>query len=221
MSTNDTSERRQWRGLSIPPINPRFGMAVLPVLVFWLLRQVASPEVAIGAGFITSLIVFFTNRKRGVTGKLAVLAIIIIGGGATVGIVTGNEKAFLFNDPIGDFTIMAIALGSIIFRRPLFALLARELVPAVERFLEPRHSVFFLSTWLLILVNAARGTSRIFLLQNLTVNQYLIWSRVISWPLNITLLIVTYMLINHAVKRSTRFQEMLSEDEASSGGERR
>ena len=42
---------------------------------------------------------------------------------------------------------MIVALVSILFRRPLFSLFARELVPTVERALETRHSVFYLTTW--------------------------------------------------------------------------
>ena len=188
------------QGSRIPPINPRFGLVFIPVVVFWLVRRVASPEIAIGAGFVTSLIVFFMNRQRGATGILAVLGVVIVGGAAIVGIALGSEKAYLSNDPIGDYIIMTIALGSIVFRRPLFALLVRELVPLVERYLEPRHSVFFLATWLLVVVNAVQGTSRVFLLENLSVDQYLLWSRAVSWSLNIGLFAVTYVLIHRAVR---------------------
>lgn len=183
-------------------INPRFGLVILPVVVFWLVRRVASPEIAIGAGFVTSLIVFLMNRQRTATGILAVLGIVIVGGTAIAGILLGSEKAYLANGPIGDYIIMTIGLASIVFKRPLFSLLARELVPRVEQVLEPRHPVFFLTTWLLAVVNAVQGTSRVFLLENLSVDQYLVWSRVIGWPLGIALIAVAYVLIGRAVRRS-------------------
>ncbi len=213
MAEDNTQQRPQRPGPRIPPINPRFVLVILPVVVFWLVRRVASPEMAIGAGFFASLIVFFMNRQRGATGMLAVLGIIIVGGATIVGIVLGSEKAYLANDPIGDYIIMTIALGSIVFRRPLFSLFARELVPVIERFLEPRHSVFFLATWLLVVVNAVQGTARVFLLQNLSVDQYLLWSRAISWSLNIALFAVTYVLIYRAVSRSAQLRAMLAEED--------
>lgn len=183
-------------------LNPRFGLVVVPVVVFWLVRRVASPEIAIGAGFVASLIVFLMNRKRGPTGVLAVLGIVIVGGAAIVGIVLGSEKAYLANDPAGDYLIMLIALGSIALKRPLFSLLARELSPVIERYLTPGDSVFFLTTWLLVGTNAVQGTLRVLLLQNLTVDQYLVWSRAIGWPLGIALFVVAYVLIHRAVRRA-------------------
>lgn len=131
---------------------------------------------------------------------LAILGIVIVGGAALVGLILGSEKAYLANDPIGDYLIMIVALGSIFVRRPLFSLLARELTPVVERYLEPRHSVFFIATWLLVAVNAAQGTSRVILLETQSVDQYLLWSRVASWSLNIGLFLVTYLLIYLAVR---------------------
>ena len=132
---------------------------------------------------------------------LAVLGIVIVGGAAIVGIVLGSEKAYLANDAVGDYMIMAIALGSIVAKRPLFSLLAREMSPIVERYLASGHSVFFLSTWLLVLVNAVQGSSRVVLLESLSVDQYLLWSRVVSWSLNIGLFAVTYILIYLAVRK--------------------
>ena len=211
MPTYNTQQDPHRSGPRIPTINRRFGLVLVPVVVFWLVRRVASTEIAIGAGFVTSLIVFLMNRRRGATGILAVLGIAIVGGAAIVGIVLGSEKAYLANDPIGDYIIMTIALGSIVFRQPLFSLFARELVPTVERFLEPRHSVFFLTTWLLVIVNAVQGTSRVFLLQNLSVDQYLLWSRAIGWPLSIALFAVTYVLIDRAVRRSAQFRAILAD----------
>ena len=54
-------------GSRIPPFNPRFGLIFVPVAVFWLVRRLAGPEIAIGAGFAASLIVFAMNRNRGAT----------------------------------------------------------------------------------------------------------------------------------------------------------
>jgi hypothetical protein len=202
MTKDNTQQGPHRSGLRLPPINPRFGLVILPVAVFLLVRRLASPEIAIGAGFVTSLIVFFINRQSGATGILAVLGMVIVGGAAIVGIVLGSEKAYLMNDPISDYLIMAVALGSIVFRRPLFSLFARELVPAVERVLEPRHSVFYLTTWLVVAVNAVQGTTRVVLLQNLSVDHYLLVSKPMGWTLSFALLVATYVLIARAVRQA-------------------
>jgi hypothetical protein len=203
---------QQWSHLRFPPINPRFGLVILPALVFLLVRRVAIPEIAIGAGFFTSLVVFFINRQSGRTAMLAVLGMVIVGGAAIVGIVLGSEKVYLLNEPISDYLIMTVALVSIVFRRPLFSLFARELVPTVERVLESRHSVFYLTTWLLVAVNAAQGTTRVILLQNLSVDHYLLFTKPMGWTLSFALLVATFILIDRAVRRSVQFREMLAED---------
>ena len=154
MTKDNTQRGLQRTHLHLPPINLRFGLVILPVAVFLLVRRVATPEIAIGAGFFTSLIVFFINRQNGASGILAVLGMVIVGGTTIIGIVLRSEKVYLMNDPISDYLILTVALGSIIFRRPLFSLFARELVPAVEHALEPRHSVFYLTTWLVVAINA-------------------------------------------------------------------
>lgn len=193
-------------------VNPRIGMSVIPVLVFWITRQLTIAEIAIAAGFTASVIVFIINRRRGIIGVLAITSMLIVGAGALVGIITGNEKAFLANDAIGDFTVTTITLGSIIIRRPLFGFLARELVPALKNILEPRHSVFYITTLLLALMNLSQGVTRAYMLQNLTVDEYLIWSRVASYSLNIVMAIMAYNLIGRAARKSGRMQQAREEE---------
>jgi hypothetical protein len=212
MAKDNAQQGRQGPRLRLPPINPRFALVILPVVVFLLVRRVATPEIAIGAGFVTSLIVFFINRQSGRTGILAVLGMAIVGGAAIVGIVLGSEKAYLMNDPISDYLIMTIALVSIVFRRPLFSLFARELVPTVERALEPRHSVFYLTTWLLAVVNAVQGTTRVVLLQTLPVDHYLLVTKPMGWTLSFALLVVSYILIDRAARRSVQLMGISGED---------
>jgi hypothetical protein len=182
------------------------------VAVFLLLRRVTIPEIAIGAGFFTSLIVFFINRQSGRTGILAVLGMVIVAGAAIVGMVLGSEKVYLMNDPITDYLIMTIALGSIVLRRPLLSIFARELVPTIERALEPRHSVFYLTTWLLVVVNCVQGTTRVFLMQILSVDHYLLVTKPMGWALSCALLVVSYVLIDRAARRPAQSRAALAED---------
>jgi hypothetical protein len=122
-----SAPKRQLRNLSRAPliklINPRFVLAVLPVIVFWLTHRVASTELAIGMGFAVSLLVFFTNRHRGAIGLLAILGITTVGGAAIIAIVIGSARAYLATDPIGDILAATIALASIFFQRPVSGVL--------------------------------------------------------------------------------------------------
>jgi hypothetical protein len=96
MATSN-APRRQLRNLPRAPliklINPRFMLAVLPVVVFWLTHRLATTELAIGMGFAVSLLVFFTNRHRGAIGILAILGITMVGGATIIAIHDGQCKS--------------------------------------------------------------------------------------------------------------------------------
>ena len=185
-------------------VNPRIGLSLLPVLVFWIVRRRAGPELAIGAGFAASALVFASNRgPRGVVGTLAIAGFAVTGGAAAVGLVFGSEKAYLANDAAGDFLIAFIAAASIYLRRPIVGLIALELAPRLRPVLDARHRVFVLCTLLVVGTNVAQGVVRIALLQNLSVDAYLLWSRVVSWPLSIVGFAVIFTLIRRAALRQS------------------
>ena len=59
----------------------------------------------------------------------------------------------------------------------------------------------YLTTWLWVAVNAAQAALRIYMLQELSVGEYLIWTRVISWPLNAVLIWTTWVLVSRTIRR--------------------
>lgn len=183
-----------------PAIDPRFGIAVLPAVVFWLIRRAGHVELAIGAGFVTSIIVFLRTRQRGAVGALAVISIFVAGGAAIAGILVESERVYLANDPVGDVISVAIGLGSIAWRRPMFGMIATELSPRVRGRIASDHRVFYTTTWLWIAVNAAQAVLRVYMLQELSVGEYLIWTRLISWPANAALIWVTWTLVSRAIE---------------------
>jgi len=184
-----------------PAIDPRFGIAVLPAVVFWLIRRAGYVELAIAAGFVTSIIVFLRTRQRGAVGTLAVISVFVAGGAAIAGILVGSERVYLANDPVGDVVSVSIGLGSIALRRPMFGMIATELSPRVRGRIALDHRVFYTTTWLWIAINAAQAVLRVFMLQALSVGEYLIWTRVISWPANAALIWITWMLVSRAIER--------------------
>jgi hypothetical protein len=68
--------------------------------------------------------------------------------------------------------------------------------------------VFYLTTWLWVAINAAQAALRVVLLQELSVGEYLIWSRVISFPANAGLIWVTWVLVSRAIRRDYRRETM-------------
>ncbi len=184
-----------------PTVDPRFAIAALPALVFWVIRRAGHVELAIGAGLFTSIFVFARTRQRGAIGALAVISIFVAGGAAIAGIVVHSERVYLANDPVGDAISVAIGLGSIALRRPMFGLIATELSPRIRGLIASDHRVFYLTTWLWVAVNAAQAALRIYMLQELSVGEYLIWTRVISWPLNAVLIWTTWVLVSRTIRR--------------------
>lgn len=192
--------------LTQPMVDPKFALAVLPAVVFWLVRRAGQVELAIGAGFVTSVVVFARTRQRGAIGALAVLSIFIAGGAAIAGIVVDSERVYLANDPVGDVFTVLIGLGSVVLRRPMFGLIVTELSPRVNGLLARDHRVFYVTTWLWIGINAAQAALRVWMLNELTVGQYLIWTRAISWPANVLLAWVTWMLVTRAFRRDATLE---------------
>ena len=186
-----------------PTVDPRFAIAALPALVFWVIRRAGHVELAIGAGLLTSIIVFTRTRQRGAIGALAVISIFVAGGAAIAGIVVHSERVYLANDPVGDAISVVIGLGSIVLGRPMFGLIATELSPRIRGLIAVDHRVFYLTTWLWVAVNAAQAALRIYMLQELSVGEYLIWTRVISWLLNAVLIWTTWVLVARAIRRES------------------
>jgi len=192
----------------LPAIDPRAGLVALPALVFWVVRRSGQIELAIAAGLITSIFVFVRTRQRGVIGALAAVSILVVAGSAIAGIVVESERVYLANDPIGDVIVVVIGLGSIALRRPMFGLIVTEMSPRLRGLIAPDHQVFYLTTWLWVAINAAQAALRVVLLQELSVGEYLIWSRVISFPANAGLIWVTWVLVSRAIRRDDRRETM-------------
>jgi hypothetical protein len=99
-----------------------------------------------------------------------------------------------------DFVASAMAVGTVLIGRPLFALVIRELVPSLERRLPMEHPVFMWTTLFWAAVNAAQGVVRLIMLNSdLGVGEYLLWSRVFAWPTTLLM----YAIIVVAVWRVT------------------
>ena len=209
------SARRRRRRLSVDSelteFDPIAILSILPIVVFWVVRRFAETEIAIGAGFGTSLIVFTLARRRGVIGLLALLGLIVVGGASVVGIILDSDKAYLASDPIGDFIIALVFLGSVVVRRPLLGVIVRELFPRLATVINEQHRVFYLLSLAWAVQNVATGVVRIFLLQELSTDGYILWSWVVSWPVGIALLLISAYFIGRAVQNEQLALEPVEE----------
>lgn len=181
-------------------INNEIWLSFLPVAAFLIVGRFADTRIAIGAGFAMALVVFLRTRHSGVIGQLAVGGIAIVGGAALVGVVIDSDKAFLASDPISDFLWVAAFGLSVLLGRPLMGIIVREMFPGAREWLPERHRVF---VWLSVawaLQNILTAAIRIVLLDSLSAEGYILWSRVITWPLNVALFALSYYVIWRAIR---------------------
>ncbi len=172
-------------------MNPRILMSLLPVAAFWLLWRTTDTWVAILGGFAASAIVLGLNRHQRLIGILTLYGFVIVGASATVGIIWDNPKAYLASGPVSDFLFVPLYLGSIAIGKPLIGGIARELFPAVAGRLPEDHRVFVYLSLAWAGYDILHGIVRVYLLQELSVGQYLVWSRLSAWPVTTVLLFVT------------------------------
>ena len=180
-------------------MNFRIFMSIIPVALFLGLNRLGAPAVlAIGLGFAASTAVFFWNRKDRLIGALTLFGFVVVTVSAVVGIIWDSEKAYLAAGPLTDFLFIPMYLVSIWLRQPLVGGMARELVPGIAGKIPVNAPVF---TWLSVAWAAfdlAHGILRAYLLAELSVGQYIIWSRLLSWPFSASLLGLTVWLIVRA-----------------------
>ena len=205
----ETAARRRRRRAARPPrdilatssINNRFWLTLAPIAAFLLVDRLADTRWAIGAGVAAAVIVFWRTRRSGLVGYLAVGGIVIVGGAGVVGIIVDSDKAFFASDAIGDLLWTAAFLVSVLLGRPLMGLLVREIFPGVRDWVPERHRVFVALSLAWAAQNVTTAVIRIVLLDALSTQAYLLWSRVATWPLTIGLFALSYYFIARAVRQ--------------------
>jgi hypothetical protein len=158
--------------------------------------------VAILAGFIASAAVFAINRRDRVMGLLMLFGFVIVALTALIGIVWDSEKAYLASGPISDFAFVPLYALSIVARRPLIGLIARELFPAWGRAIPVNDRVFIGLSLAWAAYDLLHGLLRAWLLAELSVTEYIFISRLVSWPFSAALLGVSVRSIRRASRRS-------------------
>lgn len=170
-------------------INLRVAWSGLPVAIFWVLSRLGPAWLSISVSFIAAIIVFikFSRRDR-LIGALTLFGFVVVAASAVIGVVVDSEKAYLAAGPVSDFLFVALYLGSIAIRRPLIGGIAHELLPGIATRVPVTAPLF---VWLTVSwagYDLFHGLYRIWMLQNLSVGEYIIWSRVAGWPLSVAMI---------------------------------
>lgn len=192
-------EDRLRRGYLRPDF--RVWIGGLPALVFLVVNWQTTTEVAITGSFAASVLVFVRNPGSGVIRALSALSFSVVAASAAAGLILDSGKAFVAQNLIGDFVIAAVFLVSVLIRRPMIGAIAREMVPAMKPVLAIDHPVFVRLTLINVALNVVSGVVRIFLLDALSENQYVIVSRALGFPPNVLYFLYAYREVTRVAIR--------------------
>lgn len=184
-------------------INFRILLGGLPVAVFYVLTRFAPAWVAISGGFLASVFVFRVARTNGLIRLLTAFGLAIVAVSALVGIIWESEKAYLAAGPAADFLWPLLHAASIAVRRPLVGAVAREMVPWLTGSIPANDRLFVGLSAMWGSLDLVRGFVLIWFLQNMSVGEYIVYSRLFNWPINITLLVITVLLIARRARAAT------------------
>lgn len=173
----------------------RILLSALPIVVFFALSRVAEPWLSILGGFTASSLVLFVTRGNRLIASLTAFGFAVVTVTAALGIALDSEKAYLASGPISDLMFPFLYLWSIRQRRPLIGEVAWEMFPALTRVIPKDAKVFMLLSLVWAAFDVVHGTILGLLLRNLSVTEYIIWSRVIGWPLTGALVGISAIVI--------------------------
>lgn len=210
---SDAPEQVRHRSRQQQSIDPLVALGALPLVTFYLGYQWGTYE-AILLSFAATVLVYVLSWRRQMIRLIATFGFIVAAGAAVAGLVLNNERAYLARDAGSDYLIAAIALLTVLVGRPLVGIVVRELSPSTRELLPLQDRVFVVTTLLLGLVNLGQGAVRTWmLLSDLSVGQYLVWSRVFGWPTTFVLLVVIAYMIQGAIARERELRGEIEDDE--------
>jgi intracellular septation protein A len=113
---------------------PRFARDALgPVLVFYVTWKLAGLAWAVGAATAFALTAFWWERRRAASGIMPAIGLGIALVQALVGLATGSATAYFVPGVLANGLYGAVFVGSVVIRRPLAGVLARETYPFPPR----------------------------------------------------------------------------------------
>jgi intracellular septation protein A len=192
-----------------------FGVAQggLPILVFWIANNMGPTQVAIVLALAVAVVVFVRNRQSGVIRALTVVSFAIVAASGVAGLVLASDKAFAAQNIVSDFAFAAIGLGSLAMRKPIIGVITRELIPGLRRLLPVDDRTFVMLTIGWVVLNLVQAVVRIYLLDVMSANTYIIVSRVFAFPLNVAFIAAVFVLVSRRVREERLPVETLQREE--------
>lgn len=181
--------------------NGRILEGLWPVAAYFLVNLLAPAEAAIAASFAVSIVVFLRNRAHGTIRLLAAIGFAVVAASAALGLVSHSGRIYVAQNLVTDFIFAGVFAGSILAGKPLVGAIAREVAPALQPVMAVDHPLFVQLTLVSVAMNLGEGVARIFLLQSLSDNVYIIMSRVLFLPLSIGFYVLCYALVNREAIR--------------------
>jgi hypothetical protein len=195
-SEPDDVDRSSIRASDYVRIDPRAIEGAYPAFAFILANWLWTTQIAIALSFATALVVFVRNRQRGVIGVLGAISFVIVSISAIIGLIWNSGTVFVAQNLVADFVFAAVYAGSILIGRPLIGVIARELVPSIKPVIDVNHAVFIQLSIVAILINAGEGIVRLFMIEAMSNNAYVIVSRVVFIPLTIGFYLLCYRQVS-------------------------
>jgi hypothetical protein len=194
----ETPQRQPRQGASIGLIrlDPRALEGAYPALAFLVANSLWSTQLAIAISFVTALVVFVRNRQRGVIGILGGLSFVIVSISAIVGLIWDSGTVFVAQNLIADFVFAGVYAVSIAIGRPLIGVIVREVVPAIKPVLQVNHPVFVQLSLVALAMNGVEGVARLWMIDVLSTNWYVVISRVVFIPVTIGFYLLCYWRVS-------------------------
>ena len=189
----------------LPPAwqpNPRFFLTAVPVLVFYGLSKIASPEVAILGGFGVFTVVFLLTRSSPALQFIATYGYAITVGAALVGLAFSSEKAYLAAGPVSDILIVPVYLFSIARGWPLIGAVGKEVAPVMCGSLPVNAAIFVRLSLAWAVFEAIQAMVFTWMLVNLSIGEYLIWARIFGTPTLLVMFAISGTLVIRAARRA-------------------
>jgi intracellular septation protein A len=181
--------------------NARILEGLLPVGAYIAVNLFAATEVAIAASFAASVMVFVRNRAHGTIRLLGGIGFAVVAASAVLGLISHSGKVYVAQNLVSDFIFAGVFFGSVLAGKPLIGAIAREVAPALQPVMAVNHALFTQLTLVSAAINFGEGVARIFLLNALSDNEYVIVSRVLFIPLSVGFYVLCYALVNREAIR--------------------
>ena len=166
------------------PITIRFRLAlsILPAWLFLFVSRFSPAWASIGAGFGATVVVYLISGHSRLVGAIATFGFTIAAIHAVFGIIFDDEKSYLAAGWVTDILFVPVYAVSVAINRPLVGGIAREMVPTIAGRLPLDAAIYRLLSVFWALFYIFHGAVQALLWRQLSVAEFVIWSRVVLWP---------------------------------------